>query len=92
MSDLYTLTPNQIVLYGVSWCGDCRRARQILAEKNIPYLDIDTEQDEKAADFVRQQNRGFQSAPTIIFPGGSMLIEPDRSTLSTKLENHHTTA
>ncbi len=84
-ADLYTISPSQIVLYGVSWCGDCRRARQIFTEKQINYLDIDIEQDEQAAEFVRQQNRGFQSVPTIIFPDGSILTEPDRLTLIHKL-------
>jgi mycoredoxin len=92
MSDLYTLAPNQIVLYGVAWCGDCRRARRIFAEQNITYLDIDIEQDDKAAEFVRQQNGGFQSVPTIIFPDGSTLTEPDRPTLTSKLETCQPTA
>lgn len=42
MSDLYTLSPSQIVLYGVSWCGDCRRSRRLLTQEQIPYTDIDT--------------------------------------------------
>ncbi len=92
MTDLYTISPSQIVLYGVSWCGDCRRARQVLVENNIPYLDIDIEKDEKAADFVRQKNRGFQSVPTIVFPDGSFLTEPDRTTLINKLETSRPTA
>jgi len=86
MSDLYTLSPAQIVLYGVAWCGDCRRARQIFAEKEINFLDIDIDQDEKAAEFVKQQNRGNRSVPTIIFPDGTILTEPDRNSLVQKLE------
>jgi mycoredoxin len=92
MPDLYTLSPEQIVLYGVSWCGDCRRARQVFAENNINYLDIDIDQDEKASEFVRQQNRGSRSVPTIIFPDGSTLTEPDRPTLIHKLEKTIPTA
>jgi len=92
MSDLYSMTPTQIVLYGVSWCGDCRRAREVLAEKGIQYLDIDIEKDLKAAEFVRQKNRGFQSVPTIVFQDGSFLVEPDRSTLINKLVTSHPTA
>ena len=56
------------------------------------YLDIDIEQDPKAAEFVKQQNGGFQSVPTIIFPDGSSLTEPDRTTLANKLETYLTTA
>ena len=92
MPDLYSLSPGKIMLYGVSWCGDCRRARQIFAEKEINYVDIDIEQDEKAAEFIRQQNQGFQSVPTIIFPDGTTLTEPDRPTLTQKLETYQQTA
>lgn len=85
MADLYNPRPEQIVLYGADWCGDCRRARRILAEKNIIYLDVDIEKDARAAEFVRQQNGGFQSIPTILFPDGAKLVEPDSTTLIEKL-------
>ena len=92
MSDLYNTSPSRIMLYGVVWCGDCRRARQILAEKAIPYVDIDVEQDEQAAEFVKKINHGFQSVPTIIFPDGTSLTEPDRLTLTEKLKIYQETA
>jgi len=92
MSSLYDLSPEQIILYGVSWCGDCRRARRIFAEQTVQYVDIDIERDEKAADFVKKINRGFQSVPTIVFPDGSTLTEPDSLTLIKKLESYQQTA
>jgi mycoredoxin len=92
MSDLYNFSPEQIVLYGTSWCGDCRRARRIFSDKTVEYLDIDIDQDQQADEFVRKQNQGFRSVPTIIFPDGSILIEPDQSTLSQKLQAYEITA
>ncbi len=92
MSDLYTLNPMQIVLYGVAWCGDCRRARRILAETNTAYLDVDIDADREAEAFVRQTNRGNRSVPTIIFPDGSSLTEPDNVTLIDKLNELKMTA
>ena len=92
MLDLYNLSPSQIILYGVTWCGDCRRARQIFAEKAIPYVDIDVEQDTEAAEFVKKINHGFQSVPTIVFPDGTILTEPDRLTLTEKLDATQPTA
>ena len=86
MSDLYNPNPSQIVLYGVSWCPDCRRARKVLAEKQASYLDIDIDQDAQAAAFVTKHNHGFRSVPTIIFPDGSSLTEPDNQSLSAKLQ------
>lgn len=85
MSDLYSLTPSRIVLYGVAWCGDCRRARRIFAEMNVGFLDVDIDADKQAEAFVRQINRGNRSAPTIVFPDGMTLTEPDNITLSDKL-------
>jgi mycoredoxin len=92
MSDLYTTTPSEIILYGVVWCGDCRRARRILAEQDIPFVDIDIDQDAKAEAFVKQLNRGFRSVPTIIFPDASALTEPDSLTLTAKLAQYKQTA
>jgi mycoredoxin len=89
---LYSLSPAKIILYGVSWCGDCRRARQIFTEKNVEFVDLDIEQDEKATEFVKQLNRGNKSVPTIVFPDGTKLTEPDSATLSRKLESYKQTA
>jgi mycoredoxin len=87
MTELYTLAPQEIIFYGVSWCGDCRRARQVLSEKNISFMDVDIDSDPQAAEFVQSLNRGYRSVPTIIFPDGSHLTEPDTLTLSRKLES-----
>jgi mycoredoxin len=87
MTDLYTLSPQEIIFYGVSWCGDCRRARQVFAEKNIQFVDVDIDRDAKAAEFVKQVNHGNRSVPTIVFPDGSHLTEPDTLTLVKKLES-----
>ena len=88
MSDLYTLQPSQIILYGTSWCGDCRRARQIFAQMNVSCLDIDIDADKQAEAFVKQINRGNRSVPTIVFPDGSTLTEPDNVSLSNKLNQY----
>jgi len=87
MTDLYTLTPQEIIFYGVTWCGDCRRARQVFADKKINYIDVDIDRDSKAAEFVKQVNRGNRSVPTIIFPDGASLTEPDTLSLSRKLDS-----
>jgi mycoredoxin len=87
MTDLYTLSPQETIFYGVSWCGDCRRARQIFTDKNVKFVDVDIDRDAKAVDFVKQVNRGYRSVPTIIFPDGSHLTEPDSLTLARKLES-----
>ena len=76
-----------IKFYGTTWCGDCRRAKAVFAEMNVPYLLFDIDQNPQAAEFVQQVNRGLRSVPTIIFPDGTILIEPDSESLRAKLRN-----
>jgi mycoredoxin len=92
MNDLYSQTPAQIMFYGTAWCGDCRRAKRVLAEMNVYFVDIDIDLDDKAEAFVKQINGGNRSVPTIVFPDGSTLTEPDRLTLSAKLNIAEPTA
>jgi len=75
----------QIKVYGTSWCPDCRRAQRVLDQNNAPYTYINIENDPAAAAYVMQVNRGFQSVPTIVFPDGSVLVEPSNSELQRKL-------
>jgi mycoredoxin len=76
-----------IKFYGTSWCGDCRRAKAVFAELQVPYMWIDIDQNPQAAVFVQQVNRGLRRVPTIIFPDGSILVEPDSENLRAKLSN-----
>jgi len=76
-----------IKFYGTSWCGDCRRAKAVFAELQVSYMWIDIDQNPQAAVFVQQVNRGLRRVPTIIFPDGSILVEPDSERLRAKLRN-----
>ena len=38
----------QVIMYCRSWCGDCRRARAWLQEHDIPYIEIDVDDDSDA--------------------------------------------
>jgi len=75
----------QIQIYGTVWCPDCSRAKQIFRKHNINYAWHDIEKDEKACAYVEKINNGFQSVPTIVFPDGSILVEPTDSALEKKL-------
>jgi len=85
--NLYSRNPDEIILYGVSWCVDCRRARRVFAQVGTPYEDIDVDSDEKAEAFVKQINNGKRSVPTIVFPDGSVVVEPGDDELIAKLKS-----
>jgi len=38
-----------VTIYGTSWCGACRAAREYLTERKIPFADKDVERDPEAA-------------------------------------------
>jgi mycoredoxin len=75
----------EITLYGNSWCGSSRRARQFFDQHRIPYRWVDIERDEKAAQYVESLNQGYRSVPTIVWPDGSILVEPTIEALAGKL-------
>jgi mycoredoxin len=75
----------QIKVYGTQWCPDCSRAKRVLDKHHMVYTWIDIEQDASAADYVVKVNKGNRSVPTIIFPDGSILVEPSNSELEKKL-------
>jgi mycoredoxin len=83
-ADLYSLKPTQIVMYSVEWCPDCRRAKFFFKRKNIEVLEVDVNGDKKAEEFVKSINQGNRSVPTIIFPDGSMMVEPSSADLEAK--------
>lgn len=84
MSDHYTLTPTQIVMYTTEYCSDCMRARRFFESENIPFLRIGLEGNPEATEFVMQINNGYRSVPTIVFPDGSILVEPSWEELRQK--------
>lgn len=75
----------KIKVYGTTWCYDCRRAKSILENNHIPYEWIDIDLDLEGRNYVESVNRGYRSVPTILFPDGSLLVEPSTMQLNKKL-------
>jgi mycoredoxin len=75
----------QIKVYGTTWCPDCVRAKQVLGRLKIPYTWIDISDDPEAIEYVVKVNHGNRSVPTIVFPDGSVLVEPSNAALEKKL-------
>ena len=80
------MTPEKpIIVYGTTWCPDCRRSKQFLGEHRIQYAWVDIEQDEAAMAEVIRLNEGKRIVPTILFPDGGMLVEPSNDELAARL-------
>ena len=76
----------EIVVYGTSWCPDCVRAKRAFKAKGVEYTWIDIGKDKGSRDYVEKVNGGFRSVPTIIFPDGSMMVEPSTAELYIKFK------
>ena len=87
MNDLYTTAPTQIVMYTTEYCSDCRRAKKFFEVNNIPHLRVGLEGNTEATEFVIKVNNGYRSVPTIIFPDGSILVEPGWEELQAKFSD-----
>ncbi|MAT43157.1 MAG: NrdH-redoxin [Anaerolineaceae bacterium] len=75
-----------IIVYGTRWCGDTRRAKKVFENMDIEYEWIDIDKDKDAEIFVKETNNGYRSVPTILFPDGSILVEPKNADLEEKLK------
>jgi glutaredoxin len=74
--------PPVVTIYGTSWCGACREARQYLSARKIPFADKDIERDEAAARELRDK-AARMGVPTdrvpILEVRGRLLIGFDRA-------------
>jgi mycoredoxin len=80
------LDSNIITIYATEWCWDCRRARKFFDQHAIPYQWVNIDRDKEAEQYVKQVNQGMRSVPTIVFPDGSILVEPSNQQLERKLD------
>jgi mycoredoxin len=79
------MTEGELIVYATHWCGDCHRARRFLDEHHVAYRWVDIDQDREAEGLVRKVNRGNRSVPTLVFPDGSLLVEPSTLELAQRL-------
>ena len=79
-----------VTVYGTSWCGACRAARQYLSEHKIPFADKDVESDPAAARELAEK-AGKMGIPTdrvpILDVRGRLLLGFDRARVEALLGN-----
>jgi mycoredoxin len=66
----------QLIMYTTPWCGFCRNLKKQLAREGIELTEVDIEQDPAACEFVMSVNGGNQTVPTVMFPDGTVLVNP----------------
>lgn len=76
---------DKIIMYSTSWCPDCHRAKYFFDKHGIDYINVDVDADEAGMLFVRHVNGGRRAVPTIVFPDGTIMVEPPNSALAAKL-------
>ncbi len=58
----------KVIMYGVTWCGDCRAARRFLDSHGIEYTEIDIDRDREASiELVRRV--GKRAIPQLVIDG-----------------------
>ncbi|MCX7997083.1 MAG: glutathione S-transferase N-terminal domain-containing protein [Patescibacteria group bacterium] len=75
-----------IIMYGTPACPDCVRVKSFLESKLVPYKFVDTAAEEGAQEAMLGLNGGIQKIPTLVFPDGSVLIEPANDELDAKIK------
>lgn len=70
---------------GTLWSLKAHQVKDFLARYQIPYQWLDIETDPQAHKLVEGANGGVVRVPTVFFPDGTILAEPDSHTLAEKL-------
>jgi len=82
MQEHLTETPGDapaLTMYCRTWCGDCARARTWLSEHNIPYVEIDVDDDDDARTHAAGLNDGHLHTPTFTMGDGVCVdFRPER--------------
>ncbi|MBD8525962.1 glutaredoxin family protein [Pseudomarimonas arenosa] len=51
-----SVTGQDVVLIGTSWCGYCKQTREFLAQRGVEFADLDLENSKQAYDWVESLN------------------------------------
>ena len=77
----------EITVFGTTFCTDTRRSPALLDRLGLRYAFVDIDLDEEASSWVRTQNGGNRSVPTIVLGrDGPILTEPSETELAEALQ------
>jgi mycoredoxin len=66
-----------VVVYSSAWCPDCRRAKRVLDEVEVPFDEVDIDQDSQAEALVLARSGGRRVVPTLRFDDRVWAFNPD---------------
>ncbi len=66
----------EITIYSTCWCGDCRRAKQFLRERKIPFREVNVDESPEAEELILRVNNGLRKVPTIEVDGRYFTCSP----------------
>jgi thioredoxin reductase (NADPH) len=70
---------------GTLWSASSHVVKEFLARSQIPYQWLDIERDAQARELVESTSEERPRLPTVFFPDGSTLVDPDLSALADKV-------
>jgi thioredoxin reductase (NADPH) len=70
---------------GALWSPGSHRVKDFLARSQIPYQWLDIERSPEARELVEATSGGQLRLPTLFFPDGSFLVDPDLRSLADKV-------
>ena len=65
-----------ITIYGTVWCGDCRRVKQFLRDRNVAFREVNIDELPEAQELVMRVNNGRRKVPTIEVDGRYFSCSP----------------
>jgi thioredoxin reductase (NADPH) len=74
-----------IRIAGALWSSDSHTVKEFLTRHQIPYQWLDIDKDESALDLVESVSEKETKLPVVFFPDGKHLIQPDLTSLATKV-------
>ncbi len=85
MSD--TDKKNDVTVYSTTWCGFCRMAKTYLKSLDVPFKEVDVEQDPEGARFIVEKTN--QRGVPVIQIGERIILGFDRPAIDDALKASH---
>ena len=79
------MAETKVKVYGADWCSMTTRTLAHLEEVGVPFDYIDVEADEKASQWVKDQNDGKEKKPTLDLDG-TVITAPSNRELDSALK------